>query len=148
MHPTTLTSETVDVRRLFQVNVAVPFATTVVVAVIWSISSVQFDGLANRSVAFTVALVTDPRQPLSLAPLIDTVDRTKVVSPIFGRPGASAAVPCNDVHVVPPAAPADEASITPTGNSNTTATNTRSDLRTQTPQYASPAPPECVATEP
>ena len=104
--PNDTTSETADVRWLFQVNVAVPFATTVFVAVIWVISSVQFEAFANFTVAVIVALFTEPWHPVSLAPLIDTDDRTSVESPSFGSPGVSRVVPLKEAHVVPAAAPA------------------------------------------
>jgi hypothetical protein len=121
---------------VFQVRTTVPVAATLVFAVIWVISRVQFDGLANRSFPDALAPVTDPAQPLTLAPMTEMIGRTTAVLPSDGSPVDKIAVPRSAWHVVPLAAPADEALMTPSGANIATARHTRRNRRTLRPPSA------------
>ena len=126
--PNVNVNETLEVLWVFQVIVAVPFAFAFTLPAICVISEVQLALSANFNVAEAVAPLTAPRQPLTLAPLMEIVGRTVCVLPYFGRPGVTVAFPPSDLHVVPAAAPAGVASRAAIGSSAINTTKTRRNL--------------------
>jgi hypothetical protein len=120
--PKDIESAIVEVILVFHLIVRVPVAVAATFRLTCPMSNAQFEDFANFNVADAVPPVTPPRQPFSLAFLIEIVGLTRFVLPSLGSPGVSPAIPANDRHAHPLVASGDEAPIGDTETSIATAT--------------------------